>query len=95
MADCADLYRGGHRKNDVYEIQPTPEKSSKFQVYCDMERGGWTVIMRREASDRSAEFNRPLENYKTGFGDLKKNHWLGNINIVFVIRAYHNFLHKL
>ncbi len=75
--DCADYYRAGNTKNGIYEIQPT--EIDKFKVYCNMDLGGWTVIMKRNKLKDKTNFNRPMANYKSGFGDLNYNHWLGNI----------------
>lgn len=87
MADCEDYYKAGYYKNGAYEIQPSNDPASKFSAYCDMDLGGWTMIMRRDANDQRTIFNRPFENYKSGFGDLMNNHWLGNFfeNIFYEI----------
>ncbi|XP_021379384.1 angiopoietin-related protein 7-like [Mizuhopecten yessoensis] len=74
-ADCSevntDVYCSG-----IYRITPTPGVS--FDVYCDMDtaNGPWTVIQNRQNGDE--EFYRPWADYKTGFGNLRGNFWLGN-----------------
>ncbi|KAL7867471.1 hypothetical protein SRHO_G00088550 [Serrasalmus rhombeus] len=37
--------------------------------------GGWTVLQRRTGGQVS--FNRNWKEYENGFGDLKRDHWLG------------------
>ncbi|XP_069102617.1 fibrinogen-like protein A [Argopecten irradians] len=42
----------------------------------DTPDGPWTVIQNRESND--VDFYRSWNDYKTGFGDLNGNFWLGN-----------------
>jgi hypothetical protein len=76
-SDCEALYRAGYKKNGVYELQPTSDPASRFNVYCDMKKGGWTVIMRRRSDMRDVIFKVKHMYYKVGFGNLEGNHWLG------------------
>ena len=61
----------------LYRIAPTDGKG-EFTVCCEMTPiygGGWTVIQRR--IDNSTNFYRNWQEYKTGFGEMDGNFWLG------------------
>ncbi|PIK58399.1 Angiopoietin-related protein 1 [Apostichopus japonicus] len=55
-----------------------------FEVYCDNidSSGGWTVIQRR--TDGSIDFRRDWDSYKSGFGFLSHEFWLGNEKLSFL-----------
>ncbi|XP_035537768.1 angiopoietin-2-like [Morone saxatilis] len=75
-SDCASLYLNGVRRSGVYNIVLSP--GATLPVYCDMETegGGWTVFQRRH--DGSVSFNRGWSEYRSGFGEPRGEHWLGN-----------------
>lgn len=70
----------GKSADGVYEIQNLPD--FKINVYCDLSLHsdyGWIVIQRRV--DGSSDFFRYWNDYKTGFGDLNGNFWIGLDNL--------------
>lgn len=80
---CADLQVRGNIVNDVYTIVPKGT-SEQFNVYCDFrtDGGGWTVIQRRgDYGEPRENFTQGWDAYKSGFGDLLREFWLGNEKI--------------
>ncbi|OWF45991.1 angiopoietin-related protein 7-like [Mizuhopecten yessoensis] len=61
----------------VYRIKIT--EGNYIDMFCDMDsaQGPWTVIQRRKQPG-DENFTRSWKNYKTGFGDLQREFWLGN-----------------
>ncbi|XP_071952044.1 ryncolin-4-like [Antedon mediterranea] len=87
--DCTDILdRDSQTQSGEYTIDPH-DGGKPIRVYCDMvtDGGGWTVFQRRE--DGSMDFYRNWEAYKTGFGSISSEHWLGNDNIYRITSAGH------
>ncbi|KAL0962990.1 hypothetical protein UPYG_G00348080 [Umbra pygmaea] len=74
--DCTQIKtRLPQATSGVYVIQPAGVKYP-FKVYCEMlVDGGWTVFQRRTGPE--VLFDKKWNQYKQGFGNLKKDHWLG------------------
>ncbi|XP_028255787.1 microfibril-associated glycoprotein 4-like [Parambassis ranga] len=84
--DCDDIYRHDNKSSSgVYTIYPGGP-TAPLRVYCDMDTdgGGWTVFQRR--LDGTESFFRPWAHYKTGFGNVAGEYWLGLENI-FLLSA--------
>ncbi|KAF7648789.1 hypothetical protein LDENG_00151390 [Lucifuga dentata] len=85
--DCASLYSRNYRISGEYKL-PKDEflKTPELNVFCDMETngGGWTVIQRRKIGLTS--FNRDWKQYKSGFGVVRGDFWLGNDHIFRLTR---------
>jgi ficolin len=58
------------------------------QVYCTLD--GWTRVINR-INFEGVSFNQPYAKYKSGFGTLTGNHWLGleNIRNLIASKTYH------
>ncbi|XP_063402248.1 fibrinogen-like protein 1 [Mytilus trossulus] len=74
--DCSHIRWNPTKPSGVYTIYP--DEFNGIQAYCDMstDGGGWTVIQRR--IDGTTNFDRIWVEYREGFGDPKKEYWLGN-----------------
>nr|XP_023023915.1 ficolin-2-like [Leptinotarsa decemlineata] len=77
---CKEIQQNGNLISGVYEIELNMAGKS-FMVLCDMETmgGGWTHIQRR--LDGSQDFFLGWREYKFGFGNLKREFWMGLENI--------------
>ena len=73
VKQCREAYQRGCRQDGVYTIDPGCGKP--FNVFCVMSNGGWTVFQRRR--DGSENFYRNWADYVAGFGNLKREFWLG------------------
>ncbi|XP_005994067.1 angiopoietin-related protein 7 isoform X1 [Latimeria chalumnae] len=85
--DCSSLYHRSYKISGVYKL-PADEflGTPELEVFCDMETegGGWTIIQRRKIGLTS--FHRDWKQYKTGFGNIRGDFWLGNENIFRLTR---------
>ncbi|GIY77644.1 hypothetical protein CDAR_63261 [Caerostris darwini] len=78
--DCSQVLEIERGKSGIYKIWVADKE---MDVYCDMDTdgGGWTVIQRRGNFTVQEDFYRDWEAYKSGFGNLRQEFWLGNENI--------------
>ncbi|XP_045183386.2 microfibril-associated glycoprotein 4-like [Mercenaria mercenaria] len=74
--DCNEVQNPGYTRTGVYTIYPKPGVIG-FKVRYDMETttGGWTIIQFRLSA---SNVFRTWDEYKSGFGDVNENYWLGN-----------------
>ena len=79
VKECREAYLKGCRQDGVYTIDPGCGKP--LNVFCDMKNGGWTVFQRRR--DGSENFYRNWADYVAGFGNLKREFWLGLDHIYY------------
>uniref|UniRef100_T1IR41 Fibrinogen C-terminal domain-containing protein n=1 Tax=Strigamia maritima TaxID=126957 RepID=T1IR41_STRMM len=91
-SSCAELLLQGKTQSGIYTIYPRSwYKPIPFHVRCDMETegGGWTLFQRRDDYEMHENFYRNWHDYKMGFGDLKKEFWLGNDHIYILTNQDH------
>lgn len=84
--DCTEIKTvSPDASSGIYTIQPSGFRRP-FKVYCEMRKdGGWTVIQRR--SSGKVSFDRNWKEYKRGFGNIQKEHWLGLAKIFALTKS--------
>uniref|UniRef100_A0A4V2H8Q9 U11-Liphistoxin-Lth1b_1 n=1 Tax=Liphistius thaleban TaxID=1905330 RepID=A0A4V2H8Q9_9ARAC len=86
--DCEEILQCGYNISGVYKIWPRSRIiSGSVDVYCDMstDGGGWMVFQRRGEYGRFKDyFFKEWSAYKTGFGNIREDFWLGN-DVLFAI----------
>ncbi|XP_033762066.1 ficolin-2-like [Pecten maximus] len=82
LRDCTDVDPTCGSK--VYRITPIPGESFDIFCYRDTEQRHWNLIHNRQSS--AVDFFRKWTEYKTGFGDLTGNFWLGNVKIYSLVK---------
>ncbi|XP_067929130.1 microfibril-associated glycoprotein 4-like [Watersipora subatra] len=84
--DCQQLYDRGSRSPGVYLIDPPYADIEPFPVWCDFfDDHGWTVFQKR--FNGSIDFYRNWTEYKSGFGNIAGEHWLGLTKLYALTRS--------
>ncbi|XP_015281057.1 PREDICTED: tenascin isoform X2 [Gekko japonicus] len=75
--DCSQALLNGETASGLYTIYVNGDQAQPLEVYCDMgsDGGGWIVFLRRQ--DGELDFYQNWRTYETGFGDPKKEFWIG------------------
>ncbi|XP_060107772.1 tenascin isoform X2 [Heteronotia binoei] len=75
--DCSQALLNGETASGLYTIYVNGDQSQPLEVYCDMssDGGGWIVFLRRQ--DGEQDFYQNWRTYENGFGDPKKEFWIG------------------
>ena len=79
ISDCSAVKDSGKTSNGVYKIKYNHENF--MDVFCNLNLtpNSWIVIQRRV--DASVDFYRNWASYKSGFGDVTGNFWIGLDNL--------------
>ncbi|KAM4697928.1 fibrinogen-like protein 1-like protein [Rhinophrynus dorsalis] len=88
--DCRAAFLNGRRKSGLYVIKP--KNSPPMVVYCDLraESGGWTFLQRNTLQKEATFGSSNWGSYKTGFGNLMGDHWLGN-ELIYLLTKQNSF----
>ncbi|XP_046556344.1 fibrinogen-like protein 1 [Haliotis rubra] len=91
MQDCTEgnLYSYYVNQNGSFLCNPN-SAPEPIKVHCDMTYGGRTLLMTQTSGTEN--FTRTWEEYKTGFGSLSGDHWLGNDNIHYITSSRLHYL---
>ncbi|XP_054853589.1 tenascin isoform X5 [Eublepharis macularius] len=75
--DCSQALLNGETESGLYTIYINGNQSQPAEVYCDMaaDGGGWIVFLRRQ--DGGQDFYQNWRTYETGFGNPRKEFWMG------------------
>ncbi|XP_037546316.1 microfibril-associated glycoprotein 4 [Nematolebias whitei] len=90
--DCDGIYSHNNSSSSgVYRIYPGGP-TTPLHVYCDMDTDGgrWTVFLRR--MDGTESFFRPWKHYKSGFGNVAGEYWMGLEHIFLLTQRKENEL---
>ncbi|XP_067676226.1 microfibril-associated glycoprotein 4-like isoform X1 [Haliotis asinina] len=83
MQDCSEGNLYSYYVNQKGNFLCHPNGAPKpIKVHCNMEFGGRTVLTTQTSGKEN--FTRTWEEYKTGFGSLSGDHWLGNDNVHYI-----------
>ncbi|XP_053327144.1 fibrinogen-like protein 1-like protein [Spea bombifrons] len=88
--DCRSAFLNGRRASGLYAIQP--KDSPPMAVYCDLrpDGGGWTLLQRNTRGNGVFSGPSAWSSYRSGFGNLTGDHWLGN-ELIYLLTRQNSF----
>ncbi|XP_046560489.1 uncharacterized protein LOC124269506 [Haliotis rubra] len=91
MQDCSEgnVYSYYANQNSNFLCHPNGAPKP-IKVHCNMKYGGRTILTTQTSGTEN--FTRMWEEYKTGFGSLSGDHWLGNDNVHYITSGRSHYL---
>ncbi|KAI6192239.1 Fibrinogen C-terminal domain-containing protein [Aphelenchoides bicaudatus] len=93
---CDDYFRNGFTQSGIYRLQRPGHYD--FKTQCEMNVDGdnqaW-MVMQKRTGNTVMFWNRTMEEYAQGFGDIFTNYWLGLRNVRHLIEAGHRLQLKM
>ncbi|KAK2192775.1 hypothetical protein NP493_23g05016 [Ridgeia piscesae] len=82
--DCADVLAAGETESGIYTVW-LADTGRQVDIFCDMDTdgGGWLVFQRRQSG--TVDFFRDWSSYKSGFGNVSGEFWLGKFPPIFCV----------
>ncbi|XP_062597149.1 fibrinogen-like protein 1 [Saccostrea cucullata] len=90
--DCSNVLGGGPPASNVYTIIPSGAPGP-ISVYCDVKpEGVFTRIMEHGGNCGVDDWNLPMSDYISGFGqDVSCDHWIGLQNMFYLTNTISNY----
>ncbi|KAK6169546.1 hypothetical protein SNE40_020581 [Patella caerulea] len=76
IKDCREGFHRNITLGNTKKVYIQPG-STPFEIICNFALNGNMQILRRDVTCLHENFNRTMDEYKTGFGNVSRNMWIG------------------